>query len=85
MLCDRENAMESLQIHSVTVVGGVAANSTLRTKLQIEVARRGGSLVHPSPVFCTDNAAMIAAVGQFHLMNGRESSYDLDADPRMKL
>ena len=78
-------AMESLRMHSVTVVGGVAANSTLRTKLQMEVARRGGSLTHPSPIFCTDNAAMIAAVGRFHLMNGRESSYDLDADPRMKL
>ena len=78
-------AMEERHIKTVALAGGVAANGTLRRKLSREVAARGGSLSYPSPIYCTDNAAMIAAVGRFHLMHGSESGYDLDADPRMKL
>ena len=78
-------AMEGCQIKTVALAGGVAANATLRRRLSQEVAARGGTLRYPSPIYCTDNAAMIAAVGRFHLMNGTQSGYDLDADPRMKL
>ena len=78
-------AMEARQIRTVALVGGVAANATLRRKLSQEVATRGGRLCCPSPIYCTDNAAMIAAVGRFHLTNGTQSGYDLDADPRLKL
>ena len=78
-------AMEGCQIKTVALAGGVAANATLRRKLSQEVVARGGTLRYPSPIYCTDNAAMIAAVGRFHLMNGTQSGYDLDADPRMKL
>ena len=78
-------AMEHCDIKSVALTGGVAANTKLRTTLHREVTLRGGTLVYPSPFFCTDNAAMIAVAGRFHLMNGRRSGYDLDADPRMKL
>jgi N6-L-threonylcarbamoyladenine synthase len=78
-------AMEKTDIKRVALVGGVAANWTLRRKLNDEVATRCGTLCCPSPIYCTDNAAMIAAVGRFRLMNGNQSGYDLDADPRMKL
>ena len=78
-------AMKAREIRTVALAGGVAANATLRRTLSQEVAVRGGSLCCPSPIYCTDNAAMIAAVGRFHLMNGIQSGYDLDADPRMKL
>jgi len=78
-------AMERREVKKVALAGGVAANSTLRRKLNQEVAARNGTLCCPSPIYCTDNAAMIAAVGRYHLMNGTQSGYDLDADPRMKL
>ena len=78
-------AMEACQIKTVALAGGVAANQTLRKKLSQEVGARGASLHYPSSIYCTDNAAMIAAAGRFHLMEGTQSGYDLDADPRMRL
>ena len=78
-------AMERTGVERVALAGGVAANRSLRRHLQEEVERRGGSLCVPSPLLCTDNAAMIAAAGAFHLGRGASSGYELDAVPRLDL
>lgn len=78
-------AMERTGVERVALAGGVAANRSLRRHLQEEVASRGGTLCVPSPLLCTDNAAMIAAAGAFYLGRGVSSSYDLDAVPRLGL
>ena len=78
-------AMQELKVLRVAVAGGVAANASLRADLQARVAELGGELRCPAPVLCTDNAAMIAAAGLFHLRRGERGTLDLDADPRLSL
>ena len=46
---------------TLVVVGGVAANASLRGVLTVECEKRGIKLVIPPPELCTDNAAMIGA------------------------
>ncbi len=78
-------AVELTGIKTVALAGGVAANRRLRARLEQAVQASGGQLHYPSPVLCTDNAAMIAAAGLFHLSQGRSSGLDLDAVPRLNL
>ena len=78
-------AMSRFGVNTVALAGGVAANATLRARLQQTVADQGGSFYCPSLTLCTDNAAMIAAAGHFRLANGHSSSWDLDAHPRLPL
>ena len=79
------SAMERTGIRSVAVAGGVAANGCLRTKLQEAVSSTRGALHFPSLELCTDNAAMIAAAGLFHLSRGEQSGLDLEVAPRFEL
>jgi N6-L-threonylcarbamoyladenine synthase len=69
----------------LVAVGGVAANSLLRSRLREECASRGVRLTLPSPRWSTDNAAMIAALGALHLEAGRRSDLGLTADPSLPL
>lgn len=62
----------------VAVVGGVAANRRLRERLAADGAARSLAVHMPPVALCGDNAAMIAAVGYYHL--GRGERTDLDAD-----
>ncbi len=72
-------AVTSSQLRRIVVSGGVAANSRLRSRLG-EVAETEGLDVHfPSPQLCTDNAAMVAAVGYRHLCMGISSPLSLNA------
>ena len=62
--------------------GGVAANSRLRTLLGERLAAAGVELRRPRPGLCTDNGAMIAALGVEVVRRGhRPSSLDIGANP----
>ena len=74
-------AVAATGIRRVVVAGGVACNSALRGSLADMAAEQGVELSMPSPLLCSDNAAMIAVPGDFYLTNGFRSGFDLDALP----
>ena len=63
--------------------GGVAANGRLRERLAAEGARAGLEVILPAPRLCTDNGAMIAALGTRLLEAGVRDGLDLDVHPRL--
>jgi N6-L-threonylcarbamoyladenine synthase len=63
----------------------VVSNGYLRDRFQILAEEEGLDLFLPSPGLCTDNAAMIAWVGNYYLERGRRDSLDIDAFSRWKL
>jgi N6-L-threonylcarbamoyladenine synthase len=65
--------------NQLVLAGGVAANSALRQRMRELSEAAGVELFIPSPVFCTDNAAMIACAGYYEFMAGRRDPLDLDA------
>ncbi len=69
-------------VNEVLLSGGVAANRRLRELL---AERCPVPLRVPPPVYCTDNAAMIAACGYYQLQRGQPSGWDLDVVPALKL
>ncbi len=60
-------AAQAYEAKSILIAGGVAANKALRTALAERAAARGLKLNFPPPIFCTDNAAMVAAAAYFKL------------------
>ncbi|MGE0469285.1 MAG: tRNA (adenosine(37)-N6)-threonylcarbamoyltransferase complex transferase subunit TsaD [Nitrospira sp.] len=74
-------ALEHSRLASLTVVGGVSANSRLRTILKERAAQAHIRLSLPPLEYCTDNAAMIAAAGRQLLINCQQPSLSLDISP----
>lgn len=72
-------------LSKIAIAGGVASNSALREAMIAACGENGFSFYKPSPIFCTDNAAMIGAAGYYDYMNGIRSGLDLNAVPNLKL
>lgn len=69
----------------LAIAGGVASNSALRTGMKAACEKEGIRFYYPSPIFCTDNAAMIGAAGYYEYINGARAGWDLNAVPNLKL
>ena len=78
-------AARAVKTKTIVAAGGVAANSELRRILSQRGEQEGLRVRFPAPIFCTDNAAMIAVAGAFRLARGERSDLDLNAEPRLKL
>jgi N6-L-threonylcarbamoyladenine synthase len=75
-------AAKQLEVEQILLSGGVAANKMLREHF---LARSPVPVLIPPPQLCTDNAAMVAACGYYHLQAGKVSGYDLDVVPSLSL
>jgi N6-L-threonylcarbamoyladenine synthase len=60
-------ALEQTGLNQLVVAGGVGANRQLRSRLDKDIGKRGGSVFYPDLEFCTDNGAMIAFAGAMRL------------------
>ncbi|MDE7327925.1 MAG: tRNA (adenosine(37)-N6)-threonylcarbamoyltransferase complex transferase subunit TsaD [Lachnospiraceae bacterium] len=69
----------------VALAGGVASNSALRAAMQEACANHGLEFYRPSPLLCTDNAAMIGAAAYYEYRRGVQSGLDLNAVPNLKI
>ena len=83
-----EHAMKAVDergLHKFTLAGGVASNTALRESLKKACDERNVDFCVPSPVFCTDNAAMIGAAAYYEYISGVRDGLDLNAVPNLML
>ena len=78
-------AVEEYDVDKLAIAGGVASNSALREAMQAACKKRGVRLYYPSPVYCTDNAAMIGVAAYYEYQNGTRHGWDLNAVPNLRL
>ena len=71
--------------NTITLAGGVACNSALRDKLTELGKENNIDIKYPSPVLCTDNAAMIGCAGYYSYINGRRDDMSLNAVPNLRI
>ena len=69
----------------VAIAGGVASNTALRAAMEDACKKAGLKCCYPSPIFCTDNAAMIGAAAYYEYLRGNVAGWDLNAVPNLKL
>lgn len=79
------HAVKQYGFDEFAIAGGVASNSSLRAAFESECEKQGVKFYHPSPIFCTDNAAMIGVAGYYEFQKGVRSGMDLNAVPNLKL
>lgn len=78
-------AIDEYKMDKFAIAGGVASNGTLREGMREACAEKGVAFYHPSPIFCTDNAAMIGVAAYYDFKNGKRDGLDLNAVPNLKL
>lgn len=83
-----EHSIDAVKKHNYrkfAIAGGVASNSSLRNALRDACEKEEIDFYHPSPVYCTDNAAMIGVAGYYEYLKGVRHGFDLNAVPNLKL
>nr|WP_243140772.1 tRNA (adenosine(37)-N6)-threonylcarbamoyltransferase complex transferase subunit TsaD [Candidatus Galacturonibacter soehngenii] len=78
------HATKKFNMDKLAIAGGVASNATLRNAMQIACETNGLKFYHPSPIFCTDNAAMIGVAAYYEYEKGVRHGLDLNAVPNLK-
>ena len=83
-----EHSMTAVDMYGVdkfAIAGGVAANQGLRQAMKAACEKKGIRFYYPSPIFCTDNAAMIGAAAYYDYIAGERADFSLNAIPNLKL
>ena len=70
---------------TLVIAGGVSANTRLRHKLEVALAKEGAEVFYARHEFCTDNGAMIAYAGCQRLLAGQENNLEISATRRAGL
>lgn len=85
LVANAMHAVEEYGLKKFALAGGVASNTALRAAMKEACEERGIDLYYPSPVYCTDNAAMIGAAAYYEYMAGTRHGWDLNAVPNLRL
>lgn len=85
LVAHAERAIEEFGMERFAIAGGVASNGVIRQAMQEMCARHDVQFYRPSPILCTDNAAMIGAAAYYDFIAGKRSGLDLNAVPALKL
>ena len=78
-------AAKMYHIDKVALAGGVASNSCLRQAMRERCESENIKFYHPSPILCTDNAAMIGCAAYYEYLAGTRHGLDLNAVPNLKI
>lgn len=78
-------AARELRMDTVCLAGGVASNSALRGAMKTACETAGLKFFYPSPILCTDNAAMIGTAAYYEYIAGTRQGLDLNAVPNLKI
>lgn len=68
------HAAQANQARQILIAGGVAANKALRAALTERATPLGIKVTFPPPIFCTDNAAMVASAAYFRFKADKKAS-----------
>ena len=79
------HAVKEYGLNKFAIAGGVASNSSLRAAMKQACEKNEIEFYYPSPIFCTDNAAMIGVAAYYEYINGTRHGWDLNAVPNLKL
>ena len=78
-------ACKEFKMNKLAIAGGVASNSAIRKAFEERCQKEKIEFYHPSPIYCTDNAAMIGVAAYYEYINGTRHGWDLNAVPNLKL
>ena len=78
-------AVKNTGMKKLALAGGVASNSAIRAGMDAACEKAGIKLYRPSPILCTDNAAMIGAAAYYEFKKGVQHGLDLNAVPNLQL
>ena len=78
-------AAKDYHMDRLAIAGGVASNGALRAAVEAACEKEGIRFYRPSPIFCTDNAAMIGVAAYYEYQKGTRHGWDLNAVPNLKL
>ena len=78
-------AAKDYHMDRLAIAGGVASNGALRAAIEAACEKEGIRFYRPSPIFCTDNAAMIGVAAYYEYRKGTRHGWDLNAVPNLKL
>lgn len=79
------HAIREYHMDSFAIAYGVASNGVIRAAMEQMCREEGVKFYHPSPILCTDNAAMIGAAAYYDFIAGKRAGLDLNAVPNLKL
>lgn len=78
-------AAKDYKMQRIAIAGGVASNSALRTAMECACKKYSINFYYPSPIYCTDNAAMIGTAAYYEYQKGVRSGLELNAVPNLKI